>query len=198
VKIVLATGNQNKVREIQPLLPESWEVVSLKDLEFEDELQEDHDNIEDNSLQKARFIWKKYQLPCIAEDTGLFVQALNGAPGVNTAHYAGPERSNQDNIGLLLKNMEGKENRSAYFKTVMTLILNDIAYQFEGKLEGNIALQSFGEGGFGYDPVFEIKKGVTLAMIPKEEKQLISHRGKALLKLLDFLNKTENDSGMLT
>jgi XTP/dITP diphosphohydrolase len=191
VKIVLATGNQHKVREMQPLMPENLEVVSLKDMGFEDELQEDYDNIEDNSLQKARFIYEKYQLPCIAEDTGLFVQSLNGEPGVHTAHYAGPQRNNEDNINLLLKNLEGKEDRSAYFKTVMTLILNDIVYQFEGKLEGKIALQRSGEGGFGYDPIFEIRDGITLAMISSEEKQRISHRGKALLKLLDFLNKME-------
>lgn len=172
-------------------MPENLEVVSLKDMGFEDELQEDYDNIEDNSLQKARFIYEKYQLPCIAEDTGLFVQSLNGEPGVHTAHYAGPQRNNEDNINLLLKNLEGKEDRSAYFKTVMTLILNDIVYQFEGKLEGKIALQRSGEGGFGYDPIFEIRDGITLAMISSEEKQRISHRGKALLKLLDFLNKME-------
>lgn len=189
MKIVLATGNQHKVREMQPLMPDNWEVISLNDLGFSGELQEDHDNIEDNSLQKARFVWKKYSLPCIAEDTGLFVAALNGEPGVNTAHYGGPQRNNDDNINLLLKNLAGTEDRSAYFKTVMTLIMNGTAYQFEGKLEGRIAAQRSGEEGFGYDPVFEISEGTTLAMIPGKEKQQISHRAKALLKLLGFLNK---------
>lgn len=187
MKCVLATGNANKVREMMPLFPDNWELVNLRDIGFVGELQEDHQLIEDNSLQKAMFIWNNYGLPCIAEDTGLFVEALNGEPGVNSAHYAGPSRSSEDNIALLLKKMKGVEQRNAAFRTVMTLVDKGVAYQFEGVLEGKIADKPSGEGGFGYDPVFEIHDGVTLAMISSEEKRQISHRSKALNKLLEFV-----------
>lgn len=187
MKCVLATGNANKVREMMPLFPENWELVNLRDFGFSGDLQEDHQLIEDNSLQKAMFIWKKYGLPCIAEDTGLFVEILNGEPGVHSAHYAGPSRSSTDNIALLLKKMQGKENRKAAFRTVMTFVDKGVAYQFEGSLQGAISNKPSGDGGFGYDPVFEIKDGVTLAMISSEEKQKISHRSQALNKLLAFI-----------
>ncbi len=172
---------------MMPLFPKHWELVNLREIGFIGELQEDHQLIEDNSLQKAMFIWKKYKLPCIAEDTGLFVEALKGEPGVQSAHYAGPSRNSEDNIALLLKKMKGVEQRNAAFRTVMTLVYKGVAYQFEGVLEGMIADKPSGEGGFGYDPVFEIQDGVTLAMISSEQKRQISHRSKALSKLLEFV-----------
>lgn len=168
-------------------LPESISVMSLKDLGFTDELPEDFDTLEDNSLQKARFVWDKFGKNCLAEDTGLFVPALGDAPGVYSARYAGLQKSDQDNIALLLKNLSNHADRSAYFKTVMTLMLDGVAHQFSGELHGLITHEPGGNGGFGYDPVFSHETGRTLAEISKEEKNAISHRGKALRKVVDFL-----------
>lgn len=187
MEIVLATGNQNKVIEIQALLPEHFRVISLKDIGFAGEIPEDFDNLEDNSLQKALHIYHYCGKNCLAEDTGLFVPSIGNEPGVYSARYAGPQRSDADNIALLLHKLGENTKRHAYFKTVMTLVWDGTAHQFEGILDGNIALSPSGEGGFGYDPIFEHETGITLAQIDKIEKGTISHRGKALRKVLDFL-----------
>ncbi len=189
MQLVLATGNLNKVKEIQTLLPSHIELLSLKDIDFTDEIPEDFDNIEDNSLQKARTVWEYHQINCLAEDTGLFVPALGGAPGVYSARYAGPQKNDRDNIQKLLKDLEDIRERAAYFKTVFTLMYNGIAYQFEGILHGQITLRPMGKKGFGYDPIFSHSDRKTLAQISLEEKAAISHRGIALQKVIEFLEK---------
>jgi len=189
MELILATGNKNKVAEMQPMLPEGIKVLSLKDVDFEGDIPEDFDNLEDNSLQKAKHIWDRYQTNCLAEDTGLFVPALGGEPGVYSARYAGPQRSDADNIELLLSKLEPHTDRNAYFKTVMTLILNGVAHQFSGVLEGQILHQAQGTAGFGYDPIFSHEEGKSLAEISKEAKSHISHRGIALRKVIAFLER---------
>lgn len=191
MELILATGNKNKVAEMQPLLPAHIKVLSLKDVGFEGEIPEDFDNLEDNSLQKAKYIWDRYQTNCLAEDTGLFIPSLGGEPGVYSARYAGPQRSDADNIALLLRNLEAQTDRGAYFKTVMTLILNGVAYQFNGVLGGQILQQAQGNAGFGYDPIFSHEEGKSLAEISKAEKSQISHRGIALKKVIAFLEQTQ-------
>ena len=189
MKIVLATSNPNKVKEIASLLPEKIELLSLKDIGHETEIPEDHDNLEDNSLQKAMTIWQEYKINCMAEDSGLFIEALNGEPGVYSARYAGPQKNDRDNIQKVLKNLEKHSNRKAYFKTVFTLILDGVAHQFTGIFNGQITKQAQGEGGFGYDPIFEFQANTTLAQIPLEEKKKISHRSIALKQLIEFINQ---------
>jgi len=189
MKLVLATTNANKVKEITPKLPASITLLSLKDISFEGDIPEDHDNLEDNSLQKAMTIWKLTGLNCLAEDTGLFVRSLDGEPGVYSARYAGDQKNDADNIRKLLDKLAGKDDRSAYFKTVMTLIIDGKAYLFSGILEGHITEAPAGTGGFGYDPVFSLANGKTLAEIPAEEKRTLSHRAIALGKVLDFLEQ---------
>ncbi len=189
MKIVLATSNSNKVKEISSLLPENLQVLSLKDIGYDQEIPEDHDNLEDNSLQKAMTIWQKFKINCMAEDSGLFIESLNGEPGVYSARYAGPQKKDADNIQKVLKNLENETNRKAYFKTVFTLIIDGIAHQFTGIFNGEITQKPRGESGFGYDPIFEFQANTTLAQISLEEKKQISHRSIALKQLIDFLHQ---------
>lgn len=188
MQLVLATGNPNKVREIANLLPSQFELLSLKDIDYLQEIPEDFDNLEDNSLQKARTIWEYKGINCLAEDSGLFIEALNGAPGVYSARYAGPQKDDQDNIKKVLKELKGIQNRNAYFKTVFTLILDGDIHQFEGTFPGVITLQPQGSQGFGYDPIFSHQEGKTLAEISLAEKAKISHRSVALQKVIQFLD----------
>lgn len=187
-KIIFATGNMNKLNEVRQILHEQYQILSLAELDFHEELAEDGDTFEDNARQKALFITEKFGLPCFAEDTGLEVDALNGAPGVYSARYAGTHRSHADNIKLLLKNLEGQTNRNARFKTVIALTLDKQIYYFEGTVNGRIAYQPFGNAGFGYDPVF-IPDGYdqSFGELPAEVKNQISHRAIAVEKLLSFL-----------
>ena len=187
-KLVFATGNANKVKEVNELLDGSFEVLSLKDIGFEEELPETTGTIAGNALQKARTLYRALNVDCFAEDTGLEVNALNGEPGVNSARYAGAAKSSEDNIDLLLKNLAGSPNRKARFRTVVALILDGKEYLFEGIAEGEILLERVGTGGFGYDPVF-LPKGAkkTFAQMNADEKNAISHRGKAIRKLISFL-----------
>ena len=187
MKLIIATTNQNKVNEIVSLLPKQVQVLSLADINFSGDIPEDHDNIEDNSLQKALTIWEFTHKACLSDDSGMFVEALNGEPGVYSAMYAGPQRSNQDNIEKVLKKLGDSSNRKAYFKTVFTLVINEKSHQFTGILEGLITREPRGNNGFGYDPIFELPNGKTLAEIPLEEKKIISHRGKALQKVITFI-----------
>ncbi len=189
MKLILATGNQNKVKEIASQLPSYIELLSLEDIIYHTEIPEDHDNLEDNSLQKARTIWEQTKINCLAEDTGLFIDALNGEPGVYSARYAGSQKNDQDNIEKVLKNLTNEDNRNAHFKTVFTLILDGAAYQFTGKFEGKITQMPQGDGGFGYDPIFSHTEGKTLAEIPLEEKKKISHRAQALQQVILFLKQ---------
>lgn len=192
MKICFATNNRNKVEEINKLLGDKYEVLSLEDIGCQDELPETKDTLEGNSLQKARYVYEKFQVNCFADDTGLEVEALGGEPGVYSAMYAGPQRNNEDNIRLLLKNLEGKSNRRARFRTVISLIIDGKTEQLEGIVEGRIISEMKGEKGFGYDPVF-VPDGysVTFAQMSMDEKNKISHRGHAIRKLVKYLQEIE-------
>ena len=186
-ELVFATNNQNKIREIEILLPSSFHIKKLSDIGCNEELPETHNTIEANSIEKAEYVYKKYNVNCFSEDTGLEVAILNGEPGVDSAHYSG-ERDANKNMDKLLANMKAKENRSAQFKTVITLILNGVQYQFTGILPGKIGEVKKGLYGFGYDPVFVLDDGRTLAELMLDEKSRISHRGIATQKLITFLS----------
>ena len=168
-------------------------MLSLSDIECYEDIAETANTIEGNALIKAKYIKERYQYNVFADDTGLEVLALNNAPGVFSARYAGAEKSDKANIELLLKNMEGKEERKARFKTVIALCLDSKIHTFEGIVEGTISTCPVGQNGFGYDPIF-IPEGYkeTFAELSAEEKNRISHRGKAFEKLLKFLNSTNN------
>ena len=191
IEIVFATNNQHKIDEIQLVITQDIKLKNLISIGCNQELPETHHTLEENAVEKATFITTHYNIDCFAEDTGLEVEALNGAPGVISARYAGTHRSNDDNISLLLRNMEGIENRKARFRTVIALLMNGKQHLFEGILEGTIALQTHGDEGFGYDPVFQLADGRTLAELSKEEKGEISHRGIATRKLVAFLSKNQ-------
>lgn len=180
MKLIFATSNKHKLEEIKALAPDGFEIVSLKDIGFEGEIPETHETIEENSLEKAEFISKKFNTPCFAEDTGLIVEALNGEPGVYSARYAGEHATFQDNTNKVLQKMQGKENRKAKFKTVITYYSNGKHVQFTGETEGTIFLQAKGNKGFGYDPIFQPEGySKTYSEMTLEEKNLISHRKKS-------------------
>ena len=172
------------------IIPEEIELVSLEEIGCHEDLVETRDTIEGNSLQKAEYVFEHYNSPCISDDTGLEVAVLNGEPGVLSARYAGDHKSSQDNIELLLKNLKGKEDWSARFKTVITFIEEGNVHQFEGIIEGRIIDQQRGENGFGYDPVFiPGNYNETFAELPDETKNLISHRAIATQKLIRFVKE---------
>jgi XTP/dITP diphosphohydrolase len=189
-KLIFATNNANKVKEINVLLDETFEVLSLKDLNFEEELEEDFETLQENAQQKANFIFEKLNLPCFSEDSGLEINALGGNPGVHTAHYSGSRDAN-DNMDLVLQQLENQQDRSAQFRTVICLKTAEGEHFFEGICKGTITLEkSKGEHGFGYDPIFTPDGfDVTFADLEKTAKSNISHRGQAMRKLIDFLKK---------
>ena len=190
MKLVFATHNQHKLREIQALLPPNIQLLSLDDISCNEDIPETATTIEDNALLKAQYVQKQYHCNVFADDTGLEVQALNNAPGVYSARYAGEHKSDVDNVQLLLKNMEGISRREAQFKTVIALCLEGVVYTFEGIAKGNISTTPIGTNGFGYDPIFIPENSdKTFAELTQDEKNCISHRGKAFEKLLDFLNQ---------
>lgn len=192
MKITFATGNANKVREVNELLPERIQISSLAEIGCTEDIPETSPTIEDNAIQKAQYVYDHYGVDCFSEDTGLEITALGGEPGVNTARYAGEDKDPQANINLTLKNLEGISDRSARFKTVIALILDGQIHTFEGIAEGEITLVSSGNAGFGYDPIFK-PKGYdrTFAELGMEVKKEISHRSKAVKKLLAFLEKLD-------
>jgi XTP/dITP diphosphohydrolase len=189
MKLVLASNNKHKLEEMRAILGGKVEILSLSDINCHDEIPEEQDTIEGNALQKARYIHDKFGIDCFADDTGLEVECLNGAPGVYSARYAGEHPTFDDNIAKLLANMEGHENRKARFRTAIALILGEKEYIFEGEVKGQIIKEYRGQNGFGYDPVF-LPDGYnqTFAELPAEIKNKISHRGNAAKKLADFLN----------
>lgn len=190
MKIVFATNNVHKLEEARRLAGGRMEILSLADIECHEELPETSNTIEGNSLQKARYVKEHYGYDCFSDDTGLFVEALGGAPGVMTARYAGEHCSPSENIALLLKEMEGSADRSAAFRTVVTLSTEEGDLQFEGRVDGHIATEPSGAGGFGYDPVFIAEEnGISFAEMKPADKDSISHRGRALRKLFDYLTK---------
>lgn len=190
-KLVFATHNQNKLKEIQQMLGGEFELLSLSDLGFEEDIPETADTLEGNALQKARFVREKFGLDVFADDTGLMVDALGGAPGVYSARYAGPQRDARDNMSKLLGELEGRKNRSARFITAIALLSGDREHLFIGEVEGRIIADLRGKGGFGYDPVF-MPEGYseTFAEMDAETKNSISHRGRAFRKLIDHLQNS--------
>jgi len=188
MKLVFATNNKHQIREISDLLDSRFEVIGLTEIGITEDIPEDADNLADNALFKARYVHERTGLNVFADDTGLEVDALGGAPGVYSARYAGTSKDPSDNIIKLLKELEGVEDRKARFRTVIALIYDNSEYLFEGKVEGGIIQMRRGTGGFGYDPVF-IAEGYdqTFAEMPLSEKNKISHRAKAMKNLLAFL-----------
>lgn len=186
--VVFATGNEHKVKEVNAALKGAFEAISLRSIGCEEELPENSPTLEGNALEKARYVHQHYQVDCFSEDTGLEVEALDGAPGVYSARYAGPARDAEANMALLLGRLQGIENRRARFRTVIALILDGQEYTFEGVVNGSIAHEKKGAQGFGYDPIF-MPDGFsrTFAQMPAEEKNAISHRGRAMGKLKAFL-----------
>jgi XTP/dITP diphosphohydrolase len=192
MKIVFATNNPNKILEIQSMLPNNIEIISLESIGCHEDIPETADTIEGNAIQKANYILDKYGYDCFADDTGLEVDALNNEPGVFSARYAGEQRNADDNMNKLLFNLENKSSRKAQFKTVICLNLNGKQHLFTGIAKGEITLQKKGNGGFGYDPIFRPDGfDKTFAEISLEIKNQISHRGKATAELIYFLNNQE-------
>lgn len=189
MKLLFASSNQHKIDEIKSILPEGIELLSLKDIDFEGEIPETSDTIEGNALQKANYLSEKLSIPCFADDTGLIIPSLNNEPGVFSARYAGPQRNSDDNMNLVLEKLETKNDRSAYFLTVIALNLKGENFLFEGRVDGEIISDKRGEMGFGYDPIFIPEKGTkTFAEMDSKEKNEISHRARAVNKLIHFLH----------
>jgi len=187
-KIVFATNNPHKLSEVRALLENIFEIVSLKDIGFERDIPETGTTLAENASQKSHFIYERYGLDCFADDTGLVVDALGGAPGVYSARYAGEYATYEENVTKLLHELDGEKNRVAHFKTVVSLIVGENEFQFEGRVDGQILGQRSGNSGFGYDPVF-LPDGYSesFAKMSPELKNRISHRGKAMQKLVAFL-----------
>lgn len=189
-KLVFATNNSHKLEEIRQIAGDDFEILSLADIGCHDDIPETAPTLEGNALQKARWVKERYGYDCFADDTGLEVDCLGGEPGVHSARYApGDGHDSAANMALLLHNMEGCDNRSARFRTVIVLIEGDKEYTFEGIVEGEILTEPAGKGGFGYDPVFRPsgwKK--TFAEASAEEKNQVSHRGRATRALMQYLD----------
>jgi XTP/dITP diphosphohydrolase len=195
MKLIFATNNQNKVAEIKAALSEGLEIITLKEAGIDIDIPEPHNTLEENATEKSTVIHNLTKQNCFSEDTGLEVAALNGKPGVRSARYAGDDANNKNNIALLLQNMQSKSERNAQFKTVISLILDDVEHQFTGICTGKIIYEEIGEMGFGYDAIF-VPDGdeKTFAQMTMEEKNKYSHRKKALAKLIDFLNNYNGKS----
>jgi XTP/dITP diphosphohydrolase len=191
MKLVFASNNANKIKEIQQLVPATIQIVSLQDIGCTEEIPETADTIEGNAILKANYITQKYGLDCFADDTGLEVEALNGAPGVHSARYAGEPKNDSNNINKLIAALENESNKKANFKTVICLNCNGKQSLFTGKINGKIIDEKIGENGFGYDPVF-VADGMnkTFAELSMAEKSKISHRGIAVKQLIDYLNNS--------
>ena len=189
INLIFATSNQNKVLEIQKILPKKFEIKSLKDLNYFEDVPENENTIEGNAIFKAKYIYEKFNINVFADDTGLEVEALNGEPGVHSARYAGTTRNSEKNIKKLLKNLKNIKNRNARFKTVIALIIDNKLHIFSGIVEGYILDSPKGNNGFGYDPIF-CPNGFdkSFAELTLKEKNLISHRSLAMKKLIDFIS----------
>lgn len=190
MKLVFATHNQNKFNEVKILLPSYIELVSLTDIGCHDEIPETSETLKGNAQIKADFVTTHYNLPCFADDTGLLVDALNGAPGVYSARYAGKQKNADDNMNKLLSELENKTSRAARFETVIALNLKENNTHFTGIVQGQITKTKSGKKGFGYDPIFQPKgHHKTFAELPLEVKNKISHRGKAIKQLIAHLHQ---------
>ncbi len=189
MKLVFATNNRHKLQEVRDILGERVEVLSLKDIDCNDEIPETGTTLEENALIKARWVKDKYGYNCFADDTGLEVEALGGAPGVYSARYAGEECDSQANMLKLLENLTGKSNRNAQFRTVIALIIENKEILFDGVVKGVISEKKMGDAGFGYDPIFIPEGyGMSFAQMESTLKNSISHRYRATEKLNDYIN----------
>jgi XTP/dITP diphosphohydrolase len=188
MQLVFASNNKHKILEIQNMLPDSVQILSLEDINCHEDIPETADTIEGNAILKANYVTEKYGYDCFADDTGLEVDWLNGEPGVYSARYAGEQKNANDNISKLLSELWGNENRKAQFKTVIALNINGKQHLFTGIVEGDITKERIGNEGFGYDPVF-MPEGFskTFAQFSMQEKADASHRGKAVRQLVSFL-----------
>lgn len=197
MKLVFATNNKHKLEEISRLLEGKQEIISLSEIGCYDDIPEDHETLEENALQKARYIKDHYGYDCFADDTGLEIEALDNRPGVYSARYAGPAKDSVANMKKAISEMEGITNRKACFRTIIALILNGKEYLFEGRVDGEILTETHGEAGFGYDPIFR-PEGFqeSFAEMSIDTKNKISHRGRAIQKLCDFL-KSKNKTNTL-
>lgn len=193
MKLVFATNNKHKLEEISRLLDGKHEIVSLDQIGCHDDIPEDHETLPENALQKAQYVKEHYGYDCFADDTGMEIEALDGRPGVYSARYAGPAKDSIANMKKILQEMEGRTNRTACFRTVIALILDGKEYLFEGRVDGEILTETHGHAGFGYDPVFRPAGfSESFAEMDMDTKNNISHRGRAIQKLCEFL-KTRNE-----
>lgn len=187
-KFVFATNNPHKLEEVRAILGDKIDIISLADIHCFDEIPETADTLEGNALIKAKYVFDHYQMNCFADDTGLEIQALNYEPGVYSARYAGLDKDSEANMNKVLTKMQGINDRSAQFRTVIALILNNKEYTFDGIIKGKITINKQGNSGFGYDPIFcPSNYSKTFAEMPAEEKNKISHRALALSKLNEFI-----------
>lgn len=189
MELIFASNNRHKLEEISKLAGDKFSILNLKQANCEGEIPETGTTLAENALQKAHWVYDKTGKNCFADDTGLEIDALNGAPGVYTARFAGENCTPEDNIQKTLRLMNGITNRRACFKTVIACIIDGKEYLFNGEVEGEIATEKLGEGGFGYDPIF-VPKGFkeSFAQMPLEQKNGMSHRGRATAKFLAFMN----------
>lgn len=190
MKLCFATNNVHKLEEIQALLGDQFDLLTLNDIGCHTDIPEPYETIPENSRAKAEYVWENYGINCFADDTGLEVFSLNYEPGVRSARYAGPQRNSEDNIDMLLTNLANQNNHGARFITVITLVLDGAYHQFEGIVEGNIIFEKRGTNGFGYDPVF-VPEGFdkTFAEMTLPEKSALSHRGRAFANLVGYLKQ---------
>ncbi len=192
MELVFASNNKHKLEEVKSVIGATCNILSLSDISCYDDIPEDQPDLQGNALQKARYIYRKYHTNCFSDDTGLEIEALDGRPGVYSARYAGNQCSFEDNVNKVLDEMRGVDNRQACFRTVIALILDGKEYLFEGKVDGTILREKHGEKGFGYDPVFQpLEHAVSFAEMNLNEKNAISHRGRALEKLSNFLKRKD-------
>ena len=190
--LVFATNNKHKLHEVREMLDGVVEIKSLDEMGLSGDIPETADSLQGNALLKAQWVWERTHMDCFADDTGLEVEALGGAPGVYSARYAGPQCSFDDNVSKLLAAMEGQTNRRADFRTVICLIEQGTPRYFEGRVDGVILTERYGSEGFGYDPVFMPDRfAVSFAEMPLEVKNQISHRGRAVASLVDYLRQRQ-------
>jgi len=189
MKLVFASNNKNKIAEIQQQVGSQFEIVSLEDVGCFVDIPETAETIEGNAILKANYVTENFGLPCFADDTGLEIESLNNEPGVYSARYAGEQKNAEDNMDLVLQKLASKTNRKAQFKTIIALNINNQQHLFEGIVKGEITLEKLGNQGFGYDPIFQPEGfSATFAQMTMEQKTVISHRGIAVQKLINFLS----------
>lgn len=190
-KIVFATNNAHKLQELRQILGNQYEILGLADIGCHEDIPETADTIEGNARMKAEYVKQHYGYDCFSDDTGLEIDALNGEPGVLSARYAGPGHDSEANIEKVLKKLDGVTERTARFRTAIALLQGDEMHLFEGQVEGVILTERHGTGGFGYDSIFQPVEGdgSTFAQMSPQDKNSISHRGRAVAKLVEFLNR---------